>query len=82
VRRFKEETLTVTRQQIVDAARSYVGLPYNSGLPSRGLLLAVADRLGLPNGVALRAKLKQDMLPGDVMVVRITKTQAQNAIGV
>jgi hypothetical protein len=70
----------VTRRQIVDTARSYVGLAYHPSLPSRGLLLAVADRLGLPSGVSLRAKLKQDMLPGDVVVVRITRTQLQNAI--
>lgn len=72
----------VTRTQIVEAARSYVGLPYNVNLPSKGLLIAVAERLGLPyrDASALRSKLKQDMLPGDVVVVRINATQAQNAI--
>jgi hypothetical protein len=29
---------------------------------------------------ALRSKLKQDMLPGDLVVVRINATQVQNAI--
>jgi hypothetical protein len=37
----------VTRNQIVEAARSFVGLPYNEKLPSKGLLLAVGERLGL-----------------------------------
>lgn len=72
----------VTRAQIVEAARSFIGLPYQEGLPSKGLLVAVAQRLKLPfhDVSAFRSKLKQDMLPGDIVVVRINATQLQNAI--
>ena len=72
----------VTRTEIVEAARSFVCLPYDPGLPSKGFLIAVAQRLGLPyrDNSALRQKFKLNMLPGDVVVVRINATQLQNAI--
>lgn len=72
----------VTRTQIVEAARSYVGLPFNG--PSRGFLLAVAQRLALTNTNpdALRGKSKSEhgIAPGDVVVVRVGWTSAQHAI--
>ena len=72
----------VTRKEVVEAARSFVGLPYNPGLPSTGFLIAVAQELGLPHldNSALRQKHKLNMLPGDIVVIRINATQLQNAI--
>jgi hypothetical protein len=72
----------VTRNQIVDAARSCVGLPYNEKLPSKGLLLAVGERLGLPHQdvSALRGKFKHEIKPGDIVVLRVSATTCQNAI--
>ena len=72
----------MVRAQIVEAARSFVGLPHNPRLPSKEFLIAVAQRLGLPyrDNSALRQKFKLNMLPGDVVVVRINATQLQNAI--
>ena len=73
----------ITRSQIVEAARSFVGLPYHPQFPSRGLLLAVADRLGLPKDMgALQGKFKSEhgLIPGDVVVVRIGASTASHAI--
>jgi hypothetical protein len=72
----------VSRQDIVEAARSYVGLPFSG--PSRGFLIAVAERLNLPHRSAsdLRRKFRSEhgIKPGDVVVLRLTATTAQNAI--
>jgi hypothetical protein len=66
----------------MEAARSFVGLSYNPGLPSKGFLVAVAQRLRLPfhDVSALRGKPKQAIKPADIVAVRINATQAQNAI--
>ncbi len=72
----------VTRTQIVEAARSYVGLPFNG--PSFGFLIAVAERLNVPHRSAsdLRRKFTSEhcIKPGDVVVLRVSATTAQNAI--
>lgn len=62
----------VTREQIVGAARKYVGLPFSPQLRSAGLLLAVAERLGLPdmNKDSLRPKFRAALSPGDIVVLR------------
>lgn len=73
----------VTRTQIVEAAREFVGLPYHPQFPSRGLLLAVAARLGLPQDTSsLRGKFKSEhgIKPGDVIVLRVSEGTAQHAI--
>ena len=80
---YRESTQMITRSQIVEAARSFVGLPYHPQFPSRGLLLAVADRLGLPKDMgALQGKFKSEhgLIPGDVVVVRIGASTAWRAI--
>lgn len=72
----------VTRTQIVDAARSSVGLPYHPQYPSRGSLLCVAERLGLPHRrmEELRGKFRHELSAGDVVLVRIHGVFACNAI--
>jgi hypothetical protein len=72
----------VKRTEIVEAARSYVGLPCHPQYPSRGLLLAVAERLGLPHRQMeeLRGKLKHELKPGDVVLIRVRGVFACNAI--
>lgn len=72
----------VTRTQIVEAAQTFVGLPYNPALPSKGFLIAVAQKLALPfrDVSALRGKARQAIQPGDIVVVRVSTTTATHAI--
>lgn len=74
----------VTRNQISDAARTFIGLPYNPGFPSKGFLIGVAQHLGLPycEASALRGKIKSEhrLSPGDIVVVRIGVSTASHAI--
>lgn len=72
----------VTREQVVAAARELVGLPFNSNLASKGLLLTVAQRLGLPtmNKNSLRGKFRAAISPGDVVVLRVKGLYLCNAI--
>jgi hypothetical protein len=62
----------VSRIEIVAAAQSFVGLPFDPRLTSKGFLLAVADKLGLSglDSSCLRGKHRSEAQPGDVVVVQ------------